>query len=239
MKVKLVSWTNNPAKTIYWAFMNMHNVVPDNLDDISLSKEEEESFFDMLLSQPHQTVLEYVNLNWLIEGASRAFQQQLTRTRQAGYSIQSLRIVDVGKFADESRYTESSIVKSNPDWHKRYSDSMMVVQDLYRGMIKSGMPLEDARGILPLNIHSTITFTINLQSLYHMLELRFCDNTQEEFREIAKAMRSEVALKLGEIFTKPMKPICFSKGYCPSTAPCGKYGMEQKTKIDISRWLKK
>lgn len=238
MKVKLVSWTNNPIKTIYWAFMNMHNKVPDNLDDINLPDDEVEDFFDMLFKQPHQTVLEFVNTNWLIEGASRAFQQQLTRTRQAGYSIQSLRIVDLGEFAKEGRYTESSVVKNNPEWHKKYADSMAKIQELYRDMINSGMPVEDARGILPLNVHSTITFTINLRSLYHMLELRFCDNTQEEFRNVAVEMRKEVGEKLGKIFTKPMKPICFSLGYCPSPVPCGKYGMEERCKMDVSRWIK-
>ena len=146
--------------------------------------------------------------------------------------------MDVGNFADDKRYSESSIVRNNPKWHKRYEDSMLLIQDLYRGMIGSGMPIEDARGILPLNVHSTITFTINLQSLYHMLELRFCDNTQEEFRDIAKVMREEVSSKLGNIFVKPMRPICFSKGYCPSPVPCGKYGMEQRFKMDVSRWIK-
>lgn len=238
MNIKLVSWTENPMKTIYWAFMNMHNRIPDNLDEIDLSEEEMNSFFDMLLKQPHQTVLEFVKTDWILEGVSRAFQQQLTRTRQAGYSIQSLRIVDVGNFADEKRYFMSSKIRDNPELKKRYEDAMNIEQTFYRGLIDAGADIEDARGILPLNIYSTITMTIDLRALYHMLELRFCENTQEEYRLVAEAMKKEVGEKLGRVFTKPMHPICFSTGKCPSPVPCGKYNFPHEITSDVSRWIK-
>jgi thymidylate synthase ThyX len=81
VKVTLMSWTEKPIETIYAAFMNMHNKIQGDLNYIELSKQELESFMEMLMKQPHQTVLEFVNTNWLIEDVSRAFQQQLTRTR--------------------------------------------------------------------------------------------------------------------------------------------------------------
>jgi thymidylate synthase (FAD) len=238
MNVKLVSFTRRPMKTIYWAFMNMHNKIPDNLDDVDLSEEEMEDFFDMLMEQPHQTVLEFVNTNWIIEGASRAFQQQLTRTRAAAYSIQSLRIVDVGSFAADGRYTKSSRLAENEKANALYDETMLNLQKVYLDLISLGCPVEDARGILPLNIHSPITMSINLRSLYHLLELRFCYNTQEEYRDVALAMKKEIADKIHPIFTKPMRPLCFSKGYCPSPVHCGHYNYEQKITMDVSRWIK-
>ncbi len=238
MNIKLVSWTNNPIKTIYWAFMNMHNKIPDNLNEINLSEEEINDFLEMLMSQPHQTVLEFVKTTWLLDGVSRAFQQQLTRTRLASYSIQSLRIIDVGNFAKEEKYTCSDAVKNNPAWLKRYRDSMDVIESFYRGMVDSGMPIEDARGILPLNIQSPITMSIDLRSLYHLLELRFCENAQGEFKEVALAMKKEIADKIHPILTKPMVPICFKEGVCPSVVHCGKYDFKQKLNKDVSKWIK-
>ena len=238
MNVKLVSWTKDPLKTIYWAFMNMHNPIPDSLDRINIQEEELNSFFEMLMEQPHQTVLEFVNTNWLIDGASRAFQQQLTRTRQSAYSIQSLRIVDVGSFADEGRYTKSKKLLANAEASERYDKFMKLAQQEYAELLKLGCPVEDARGVLPLNIHSPITMSIDLRSLYHMLELRFCYNTQEEYREVAEKMRAEISEKIHPLLAKPMEPICFAKGFCPSPVYCGKYRMEQKIKMDVSRWIK-
>jgi thymidylate synthase (FAD) len=238
MKIKLLSWTKNPLETIYLAFMNMHNIVPDDVEKIKLSEEEISDFFDMLLDLPHQTVLEFVNTNWLMEGVSRAFQQQLTRTRLASYSNQSLRIVDVGEFANEKRYTKSKALSKNYLANMEFDKIMKYLQNRYQYLLDLGCPVEDARGILPLNIHSPITMSINMRSLYSMLELRFCNNAQEEYREVAEHIKKEIVEKIHPIFGKPMKPICFAKGFCPSPVPCGQYNFETKMKIDVSRWIK-
>lgn len=237
MKVRLMSWTDKPIETIYWAFMNMHNKIPDSLDDVQISESEKEDFMKMLILQPHQTVFEFVNTVWLIEGASRAFQQQLTRTRNAAYSIQSLRIVNVGSFAKNGSYTKSSLLQQNAVASQKYDNVMRIIEDNYNELIKLGCPIEDARGILPLNIHSPITMSINLRALYHMLELRFCENTQEEYREVAQQMKLEIG-RMHSLFALPMKPLCFKTGKCPSPVYCGKYNFPQEIKMDVSRWIK-
>jgi thymidylate synthase (FAD) len=237
-KVTLITWTNKPIETMYWAFMNMHNPIPDSLDAIHLEDEEREAFLDMLMKQPHQTVCEFINTVWKIDGASRAFQTQLIRTRTAAYSIQSLRIVDVGKFADAGLYSKSSKLKSKPLAEEKFDKTMKQLQEVYADLIKMGCPVEDARGILPLNIHSPITMAINLRALYHMLELRFCENTQEEYREVAEQMKQEIKTKMHPLLAKPMVPICFRSKKCPSPVYCGKYKFEQEVKADVSRWIK-
>lgn len=239
VEVTLINWTPKPVETVYWAFMNMHNEVPNSLDKIKLSEKDKIDFMDMLLLQPHQTVLEYINTVWLIKGASRAFQQQLTRTRDASYSIQSLRIVPVNKFADNMDYTKSKKTIQSTTANNEYDKTMVIIQKQYNKLIAMGCPVEDARGILPLNVHSPITMNINMRGLYHMLELRFCENTQEEYREMAKQMKSEIEKKLHPAFVKPMKPLCFKAGKCLSPFPCDKYPqMEKAVKMDVSKWLK-
>jgi len=239
VKVTLVNWTPQPIKTVMWAFLNMHNKIPDSLDKLKISEKEQKRFYEMLMTQPHQTVLEFVNMVWLIEGGSRAFQTQLVRTRDAAYSIQSLRVVKAENFYDNEAFTESEAVKKNLEVHKRYHETMLWLQHTYQKLIELGCPTEDARGILPLNVHSPITMSINLRALYHMMELRFCDNTQEEYREVAKQMRDEIRKKMSPIIAKYMMPICLRVGYCPSPFPCKKYPkIEKRVKIDVSDWLK-
>ena len=75
----LINHTEKPLETVYWAFMQMHH--PDNpnsLEKINISDDELNDFMDMLMKQPHQTVLEYIDTVWQFTGVSRAFQQQLT-----------------------------------------------------------------------------------------------------------------------------------------------------------------
>ena len=238
IKATLMSWTKNPEKVIYNVFMNMHNVVPSNLDDVKISDKELNDFMEMLLSQPHMTAFEFVNTVWKVEGGSRSFQQQLTRHRTLAFSIQSLRIVKVEKFADNGEYTKSSKIKKDPEAEKIYDETMVFLQSQYRKLIKMGAPVEDARGILPLNIQSPITFASNLRALYGMLELRFCNNTQEEFRDLAQEIKREVKEKLGEHFAKPMVPPCIKTGVCKSPFPCNKYPNVKNTcTMDVSRWL--
>jgi flavin-dependent thymidylate synthase len=234
-----MSWTNEPLKVIFNCFMNMHNEIPSNLKDIKLSQKDLENFFVMFNKQPHQTCYEFVNTVWKIEGASRAFQQQLTRTRDAAYSIQSLRIVSLDRFADNKDYTKSSKILKNKKANTLYDDTMKYLQAVYNDLLELGCPTEDARGILPLNIHSPITMAINLRNLYHMCELRFCGNTQEEYREVVLQMREEISKKMHPLLAEPMCPICFRTKQCPSPFPCDKYPAFEKTcKFDVSKWLK-
>lgn len=211
----LINFTPDPLETAYYAFQNMHNKIGTVVKPFE-NKSIKIQFLETLSRIPHQTVLEFIKTNWHIEG-SRAFQQQLTRTRVAAYSIQSLRIVNVGTFADDKYYYVSKKLKDKKRFHIAMKDS----QDHYNELIKMGEPVEDARGVLPLNILSPITMTINLRSLVHMMELRMCKNAQGEFRDIAKQMYKEVEQKIDSDFSRIFfKPPCQKIGVCPSPVPC-------------------
>lgn len=240
IRVTLINWTPKPIETMAWAFLNMHNPVPNNLSKLKLTQKEKVEFMDMLNKIPHQTVLEYVNMVFLVEGASRVWQQQWTRNRKFSFSIQSLRIVNVGKFADNKEYTKSSLIKSKPEAEKLYDETMLYLQERYNKLISLGCPTEDARGILPLNIHSPVTFACNLRDLEHALELRYCYNAQEEAREIAQLIKQEIATKMDKLLTTSMVPVCFRTGRCPSPINCGKYPKfkQEFENINTKKWLK-
>jgi thymidylate synthase (FAD) len=106
---------------------------------------------------------------------------------------------------------------------KSYHRIMLSIQRKYNFLIKNGAPVEAARGILPLNINSPITMTLNFRSLVHMLELRMCENAQGEFKIIADLMAKEIAKKVSDDFANIfLKPPCEKYGFCNSPAPCKK-----------------
>jgi len=167
----------------------------------------------------HRTALEYVSLTFLIKNVSRAFQQQLTRTRLASYSIQSLRVVSKKGFATGGHYT----MPPNLDEFKKaqFHVAMLQIQDQYEYFIEKGFDPEDARGILPLNIHSDITMTINLNALYHMTEQRLCLNTQHEYRNVVMRIAKEIRTKLHPVLADRISAPCVKVNKCAVKEFCG------------------
>jgi len=217
MKAKLVNCTPDPMETAFYAFRNMHNKVGTTVEPFK-DIEQKIKFLTVLSKIPHRTVLEFVKTNWYIEG-SRAFQQQLTRTRLAGYSIQSLRIVNVGGFADDKLYHLPPGMDDSAE--ELFQCSMVQAQENYNALIKMGASVEAARGVLPINIETPITMTINLNSLVHLMELRMCKNAQYEYREIANLMYDEVSAFIDPDFARIFfKAPCQKSGYCTSPVPC-------------------
>ncbi|MFH1398983.1 MAG: FAD-dependent thymidylate synthase [Candidatus Woesearchaeota archaeon] len=209
-KITLLTSTENPLQAIQIAIDIWHHPVEEIIKTKTIAYREEQ--FHWLMKQPHQTPLEYFHMVWLIENCSRAFQQQLTRHRIGfSYSIQSLRVVDVAKFFDEGQYTRPSTVKNIAEFDK----TMWHLQETYRKMIdQEGEKTEDARGILPLNIHSPITMACTYRSLLALLRQRMCVSAQEEWKEVAQQMREAIAT-INPIFAKPLDCMCkrLSKGY--------------------------
>jgi flavin-dependent thymidylate synthase len=254
VKVTLINCTPEPEKTIFaaWQIMHREPVTPENIfvddkapDDkiyspvyekkIMLHSETMKDVLFAIGNQVHQGVLEMVHFNFLIENVSRAFQQQLTRTRQASYCIQSLRIVRCDNFADEGSYLRFNGGKGGPG-ESLYIKAMEHIQNAYRSLVRSGVSAEEARGILPLAIHSPIWMGINLRSLIHMLDQRFCVRTQGEFQKVAEAIREavrEVHPMLAEAFLDRCG--CNRTETCSNSSPCGKYpklGGTKKFKVE-------
>ena len=213
--VKLFTATANPLEAIALAIDIWHHPVGEI--NYNLSEEELVEKFRWLLKQPHQTPFEYVSLVWTLENVSRAFQQQLTRHRVGfSYSIQSLRVIDVESFASEGRYHIPNTVENKHN----YQDAMLGAQADYNEMVAMGESIEDARGILPLNIHSPITMSCTYRSLIGLLRQRLCVAAQEEWVAVAEQMRNELA-KIHPVLVEPLDCMCKrftnGKGVCKTT----------------------
>ena len=213
-RVILINSTPKPLETFYWAWQVMENPIPDSLEELHMSKGELEIFYEKVLGEGLATVLEYINTVWKFEGVSRAFQQQLCRHRLASYSIQSMRVISKENFAANHSYRfppELSLAGI-----KHYAEAMNNIQKDYRKLLKLGIPVQDARGILPLNIFSTVTMAINFRSLISLISKRLCYKVQDEFKEIALLMLKEISLKMedGEVLAKYIKSPCIMNGKC-------------------------
>jgi thymidylate synthase (FAD) len=220
-EIKLFSITNDPLECIALSMLAWENsTIPSTPEEIDLRENELVEMFRKMMKVQHQTGLEYVNTVWTMKNVSRAFQQQLTRHRIGfSYSIQSLRVVDVGNFADNYDYYMPSTVKDK----RRFHEAMLDTQYNYRKMISladTSEKIEDARGILPLNIFSHITMSCSYRALLALIKQRMCVIAQEEWKEVVKQIRSELE-KIHPVLVEPFDCACGrfknGKGVCKTS----------------------
>jgi len=223
--VKLISWTPWPMELMLYVFKIMTGVVPDSFEFFKDELQQQwtpkfkREFMNYLAYESLAGgIQEFIGTAWYIGNVSRAFQQQLTRHRMAGYCIQSMRIQSKESFARNGEFHTPSDVKDS----KQYGKVMRTIEKMYGNLLANGEPNQVARGILPLNIYSPITMNINLRSLRELICTRLCEMAQGEFKEVAIMMGREVLQKMGSefgvLFTKP----CERLGFCPHAEGCGK-----------------
>jgi len=218
-KATLINWTPKPIETMCWARRVMHNPVPDSIEEleenpIGILGMDFDTYVNQVLKKDGMpTFLEYVSLVFKLENVSRALQQQLTRHRIGfSYSIQSMRCVDVPNFATDKAYF-NPYEEDTPEWEK-YHKQMEQIQEIYKEAMKNKVPTQDARGLLPMNIYSTITFSCSLRAFIGMINKRLCLKTQGEFHEVAKMMMKEVEEKMDYRILKWIGSPCEVQGYC-------------------------
>jgi thymidylate synthase ThyX len=99
-----------------------------------------------------------------------------------------MRVLDVSGFTYEIGPTVA-------EDHKRelqYCQTMETIQEAYDDLIENGANIEDARGILPTNIHTNIIVNFNLRTIAEVLSKRASIRTQGEYRDFLVALYDEI-----------------------------------------------
>jgi flavin-dependent thymidylate synthase len=129
-------------------------------------------------------------------------------------------------------------------WRKLWDQHVGATSTAYNGLVGSGMPAEDARGLLPTNLLTRINYNTSLRGLLDHSGLRLCTQAQFEWRlvwmKIIEAIRdygqtqyymrpadpelvgdSDEYTDLGfyaswqfDELATIFKPICYQKGSC-------------------------
>ncbi|MCC5990094.1 MAG: FAD-dependent thymidylate synthase [Thermosphaera sp.] len=139
------------------------------------------------------SVLEHVVFTFYIEGISRVASHQLVRHRIASYTQESQRYAEVWPdYVVPKTVVERGFVE-------RYKDAVERCYRVYEAMLDSGVPLEDARYVLPQAFTTSILMTVNLRELVHIACLRLSEKAQWELREVVKAMVEEASRVVPEV----------------------------------------
>jgi thymidylate synthase (FAD) len=115
---------------------------------------------------------------------SRAFTQQLQRTRIAKYAQQTLRLLDASNFD----YHIGPSVLQNPEIKSIYENTMDYIDTRYKEMLEKGAHPEDARGVLPFNILTSEVMKINMRNFIDLTRKRSTLRVQDEYRRTLDQM---------------------------------------------------
>ena len=173
MEVKLVDCSVDAAYNISHAARTCYNSHDkDTLDNRA-------GFIKGLIKSGHETPLEFAHTMWDINGISRVCQNQIVRHRIASYCVMSERYVDVSELDCILPYNVL----------KEYDGAVDFVEQskkIYKFLINSGVPKEDARMLLPQGMTTNMCMDMNFRSLRHFLKLRLDKHAQWEIRQVSQ-----------------------------------------------------
>lgn len=166
--------------------------------------------------------LEWVDFDFHFEGITRAWMDQLRTQRTAAFVAESLRFA-VKENAEMEVIPPPSIAKLDDDAPQRvvWEDAVYDMAKAYKSLIDSGIPAEDARGLLPLNIATRISYKTNLRNLVPHAGMRLCSQAQWEWKRVWHLMIEAIRnygpeedrwqqMEIAKLF----KPICYQTGRC-------------------------
>lgn len=158
---------------------------------------------------------EFVDYVFEVSGASRAFTHQFVRTRSGSYAQESQRTVDVR----EHGTVVPPAVEGNANLAAIWEAGVEAAFSCYSTMIDNGANVQDARGMLPTAVETSIIAKFNLRTLSEMAKVRLCVRTQGEYQDVFRAMREAV------IAVHPWAE-SFIEVHCAATGTCAfpRYG---------------
>jgi flavin-dependent thymidylate synthase len=183
---------------------------------------------------------EFISYTFEVKNVTRAFTHQFVRTRTGSYAQQTMRMLNKKEFT--YRIPPRFKAKGMGEALKKYKDCMKGIQKYYDSLIEVDMAeVEDARGVLPTNIHTNIIAQFSLRTIADMARSRTGLRTQDEYREVLDAMLDNV-LEIhpwAEVFLFPekFKNIKIIENFV--TEQLGDGGVPEDKKFEIMKALDK
>lgn len=161
---------------------------------------EVEKFWDELGATKLKAPLEMANTVWLIEDVTRSFTHQIVRYRTASVVQESLR------FSIQDGYKAVVMVPEtvlrDPVQMENFCEATEAAFEEYQYMIGIGIPVQDARSVLPHGTCTRLFFGVDVRTLVHIYDQRMCCQAQGsgagesgEWTSVMGQMRGQLAEK--------------------------------------------
>lgn len=154
------------------------------------AKVSDEYIFEQLdyIARTIRSSWEFVDYTFEITGVTRAFTHQFVRTRTGSYAQQSQRSVSITDFTAEC----PEAIAGDREFAKIWYEAINAIRDGYGTLLEGGVSAQDARGLLPTNVHTNIIAKFNLRTLADLTAKRSNLRAQGEYSRVAGLMAKAV-----------------------------------------------
>jgi thymidylate synthase ThyX len=194
MKVSLIDHTgmgshkDHAADLLIFTKSTRLEMRPGLMEDIKAwpwKKKEEELTY---MANTIPSSWEFCHYTFLIENVTRGFTHQLVRTRTASFAQQTMRVLNVEGWT----YGTGPSIDGNPTAKSLYDNAMDGIAQDYSASFNVRAEIEDARGILPTNIHTNIVMSANLRTMTEMIRKRSSPRVQGEYRDFISLTKTRI-----------------------------------------------
>jgi thymidylate synthase ThyX len=230
-KVTLLTHTRLPLETVYSVWQASKNedalMTPEEVLE-KVEPSQVEKLFKAVIAQKIP-VGEHVDFVFMLENVSVSWREQAVRHRigakvgddrigvdiipelaESSFWSQSMRIQHMGNFAANGKYRVPETIKAaGPHIRQLFHKAMREIEYAYNYLVDYGIPMEDARELIPLGAQHRISWRLNIGALQHIVGKRGCWILQLGiWGPIIMGMIEELAQKVHPIFRDLVKPPC-------------------------------
>lgn len=149
--------------------------------------------------------LEAIKMHFMIEGVDRAFTHQHVRQRTAVYAQESLRFAIPGTLTEATTLPPSLAGTTPPDDNEMPSSDdatrkramwdgvLKHIDAAYHMLVETGMPAEEARGLLPHATATRLNYITDLRNMSDHAGNRLCTQAQFHWRKVFAQMMQAIA----------------------------------------------
>lgn len=191
MEVTLLAKTPEFSRVIWAAGRTCHSsCTPQELFAHPDDESKRLKLIDFLMKSRHLSTLEHCSATFAVSGVSRTLLAQYSRHRiGVSLSVQSQRYVSAR--SDRVGHFPSVIPQGvqTPAQRERYLQALDAAQQAYDDLQALGVPMEDARFVLPGGAVTNFVTTVNLRSMLDLYEKRvLVKGAQWEVRALIEKM---------------------------------------------------
>ena len=238
MKVDLIEYTGKGSSDERWRAADVmiftkHTRVemdPEKLAEIAAWPVEKKMEELTYMANTIPSSWEFCDYTFMIRRVTRALTHQLVRARTISFAQQTMQILDMSQ-GDGWTYDEGATITQNRGRSVVYRETMKKIADAYKTLIGDGAKVEDARGVLPTNIHTNIVMKCNLRSLVELVHKR------ESPRNLGEISRLMVALREAVLEVHPWAHLFFDRTFDHASRDLDRKIMELDLSIEGKRDL--
>ena len=216
----------------------------DVLEVLNLSEgktlEQNTNYASRVIGMVHESISDHDYCVFAMKDVSPLVEQTIIAERFSSFTIKSRREVDfsnVGFYIPNFHNKEGEIHPDNKSIQQEYKKYMQSLFDSYEKLVNQGIPVEDARFVLPYCYHSNIIMGIDAHTLKDMI-IKFTKTKYqniEELRELGEKLyqiaKQEVPYIIPTIDATPSKQSDDVEEYLNNNISKEKYQIIEQPKL--------